>query len=314
MCARISKFMPLGGVSFDVHPAEPPIVPPPAPPLPKIPAHGWFAVIGVPASGFFLTGKWSQVSVQTEGMGDILHTYDWGPGQLHVPLPPVVLSPSLAILLITSSTKYWLPAFSVQEQQDGVFPGGAKPIAVSTPAFLIPTQNCQLGLPSVAGVCFQLVSTRWCAFTIGDLIAGVIGLVVDAVVGAITNKAGNMIPGGSALGGAVANAVLGQGINYAVGALDAAGGEGAPAGALGKFVRTLAGAAAIGAGNTQVAASMLAPLVGDVAELGSNAVGESQRVEAPPEASRTGTTTVSGPSGSGGTGSGGSTPSGGESP
>ncbi|MBT8397230.1 MAG: hypothetical protein KJN92_09695 [Gemmatimonadetes bacterium] len=301
MGARISKFMPITGLSLDLHKALPPIVPPPAPPLPAIPMHPWIAVSGNPASGHFLTGKWSQVSVQTEGMGDILHTYDWGPGQAHVPLPPVVASPTMALLLLTSSTKYWLPAFSVQERQDGVFPGGAKPIAVSTPAYFICTQHCSEPIPSLAGVCFQLVSTRWCAFTIGDLLAGAIGVVADAVVGAITNRAGSMIPG-DAVGRAVANAVLGHALNYAVGALDAAGGEGAPAGALGKFVRTLAGAAALGAGNSQVAASLLAPLVGDVAELGSNAVGESQRVQPP---SGSGGSGSSSPSGSGGgTGSG----------
>jgi endoglucanase len=141
-------------------------------------------------------------------------------------------------------------------------------------------------------------------------LAGAIGVVADAVVGAITNRAGNMIPG-DAVGRAVANAVLGHALNYAVGALDAAGGEGAPAGALGKFVRTLAGAAALGAGNSQVAANMLAPLVGDVAELGSNAVGEADRERPPSGAGGSGSSPPSGSGGSGGTGSGGGTPSGG---
>jgi hypothetical protein len=260
--------------------------------------HPWIAVKSLHASGQFLTGKWSLASVQTEGMGDIIHTHDWGPGQVHIPLPPVVLSPTMALLLLTSSTKYWLPAFSVQEQQDGVFSGGAKPIAVSTPAYFIITQHCAEPIPSLAGVCFQLVSTRWCAFTVGDLMAGAIGVVTDAVVGVITNKVGSMIPGGS-VGSAVANAVLGHALNYAVGAMDAAGGEGAPAGALGKFVRTMAGAAALGAGNSQVAASMLAPLVGDVAELGSNAVGEGYRERPPSGTGGSGSSSPSGSSGSG---------------
>jgi hypothetical protein len=263
--------------------------------------HGWVAVAANHASGLFLTGKWSQVSVMTEGMGDIIHTYDWGPGQPHVPLPPILASPSLGLLPLTSSTKYWLPAFSVQEQQDGVFSGGAKPIAVSTPAFIVPTQNCQIIVPSLLGICAQLVSARWCAFTIGDLIAGAIGVAMDAVVSAIGNKAGNMVPG-DAVSRQIINALLGQAINASVSAMDSWGGDDAPAGNLGKFVRTLAGAAALGAGNTQVAGNLLAPLVGDFAEVGSNAVGEAYRVQPPGGSGGSGT----GGSGSGGSGSPGS--------
>jgi uncharacterized membrane protein YgcG len=206
----------------------------------------------------------------------------------------------MAILLLKSSTKYWLPAFSVKERQDGVFPGGAKPIAVSTPAYFVCTQHCAEPIPSLAGVCFQLVSTRWCAFTIGDLIAGAIGVVADAVVGAITNKFGTMIPG-SGVGREVANALLGHGVNLAVGAMDAYGPQEGLPGPAGKVVRTLAGVAAIGAGNSQVATSMLAPLVGDFAEVGSNAVGEAYR-ERPPSGS--GGSASSSPSGSGGSGGG----------
>jgi len=301
MCARISKFMPITGLSLDLHPVEPPSIPPPppAPPNPaKIPMFWWIAVAGNPASGHFLTGKWSLASVQTEGMGDIIHTYDWGPGQAHIPFPPIVASPSLFLLLLTSSTKYWLPAFSVQEKQDGVFPGGAKPIAVSTPAYFICTQNCATPIPSLAGVCFQLVSTRWCAFTVGDLLAGAIGVVVDAVVGVITNKAGPMISD-SSVGRQVANALLGHALNAAVGAMDAYGPQNTLPGGLGKVVRTMVGAAALGAGNSQVAASMLAPAIGDFAEVGSNAVGEAYR-EQPPSGS--GGSGSSPPSGSGGGG------------
>jgi hypothetical protein len=249
--------------------------------------HPWIAVASNHAAGQFLTGKWSQVSVQTEGMGDIIHTYDWGPGQAHIPLPPVVASPTMGLLLLTSSTKYWLPAFSVQERQDGVFSGGAKPIAVSTPAYFVCTQNCAEPIPSLAGVCFQLVSTRWCAFTLGDLAAGAIGVVADAVVGAVTNKFGSMIPGDS-VGRAVANAILGHGINAAVGYLDAHGPQDAPAGGFGKFIRGAAGVAALVTGNNDVAANLLAPAIGDVAEVGSNAVGESTRERPPSSAGGSG--------------------------
>lgn len=312
MGARISKFMPITGLSLDPHKALPPIVPPPAPPLPAIPMHPWIATACNPASGHFLTGKWSLASVQTEGMGDIIHTYDWGPGQIHIPLPPVVLSPTMALLILTSSTKYWLPAFSVQEQQDGVFPGGAKPIAVSTPAYFVCTQNCAEPIPSLAGVCFQLVSTRWCAFTVGDLIAGAIGVVTDAVVGAISNKitGGNSMIPGDALGAAVANAALSQGINAAVSYLDSHGPQDAPAGGFGKFVRGSAGVAALLVGNTTVATNLLGPIVGDVTELGSNAVGERYREQPPSGAGGSGSSSPSGSGGSGGSGGGGGSGSG----
>jgi hypothetical protein len=284
--ARISKFPPLGGVALDLHAVDPPSVPPPppAPPNPaKIPVHGWVVAIRNPAAGLALTGKWSLASVMTEWLGDILHTHDWGPGQPHIPLPPILVSPSIAILVIKSSTKYWLPAFSVQQKQDGTFPGGAKPIAVSTPAFFVCTQNCQVYFPNPGAVCFQLVSSRWCAFTLADLAAGAIGVVSDAITGAISNKVGDMIPMTDAVGKEIANAALGHAINAAVWALDRWGPEGAPGG-FGKFVRAMAGAAALGAGNTQVAGQLLTPIVGDVIEAGSNAVGEAGKVDPPPGA------------------------------
>lgn len=284
--ARISKYPPLAGVALDLHPVMPPSVPPPppAPPNPaKIPVHGWVVPITNQLAGLGLTGKWSLASVMTEGLGDILHTHDWGPGQAHIPLPPIVASPSLALLILGSSTKYWLPAFSVQQKQDGTFPGGAKPIAVSTPAFFVCTQNCQVYFPNPGAVCFQLVSTRWCAFTLADLAAGAIGVVSDAITGAISGKFGNMIPGDS-LGREVANAVLGHAIGAAVNAMDAWGPDDAPLGGFGKFIRATAGVAALALGNTDVAGALLTPMVGDAIEVGSNAVGEAGKVDPPPGA------------------------------
>lgn len=289
MGARISKFPPIAGTSFDLHDVDPPSVPPPppAPPNPaKIPTYGWIVVIAHPAAGIGLTGKWAWQSVTTEFMGDILHGHDWGPGQVHIPIPPVVATPSLALLVLGSSTKYWMPAFSVKEKTDGTFPGGEKPIAVSTPAFFIPTQNCQKVFPSLAGVCFQLVSSRWCAFTWGDLVAGAMGVVTDAVTGAISGAFGSMIPGDS-VQRQVANAVLGHAVGAAVNAMDAWGPEGAPLGGFGKSMRAVAGVFALGWGNTDVAANLLTPFVGDVVEVGSNAVGDHAAVT-PPSGAGTG--------------------------
>jgi hypothetical protein len=275
MGARISKFPPIRGMSFDLHDVKPPSVPPPppAPPNPApIPVHGWLVNIINPVSGVALTGKWAWSSVTTESLGDILHTHDWGPLQPHAPLPPILVTPSLVVRLVSSSTKYWLPAFSVQEPVDGTFPGGSKPVAISTPAYFIGTQNCQDYFPSLASMSFQLVSTRWCGFTWGDVIAGGIGVVADAITGAITNAAGDMIP--ESLGGDVANAILGHAIGAAVNALDAWGPKGGPLGDFGKSVRAVAGVFAIGWGSSEVAAHLLSPMIGDLAEGAANEVGE----------------------------------------
>lgn len=286
MGARISKFPPILGGSLDLHPVEPPSLPPPppAPPnLAKIPIHGWIVVIALPTSGVGLTGKWAWQSVTTEFMGDILHGHDWGPGQVHIPIPPIVSPRGTLLLTLGSSTKYWMPAFSVQEKMDGTFPGGATPVAVSTPAFFIGTQNCQKYFPSLASICFQLVSSRWCAFTWGDLIAGGIGVVTDAITGAITDKCGSMIPG-DALNRQIANAVLGHAIGFAVNAMDAFGPEGGPAGGFGKTMRAVAGVFALGYGNQAVAGALLAPIVGDITGAGAGAVGEHFKVDPPPGA------------------------------
>ena len=71
-------------------------------------------------------------------------------------------------------------------------------MAVSTPAWCVPTQDCQdiAGVAFVAptSVCFQLVSTREVGFTWGDLLNGLIGMAFDAtaalICGALTGNSG----------------------------------------------------------------------------------------------------------------------------
>lgn len=194
--ARIAKYPPIQGLGYDVHMVLPPSVAPPNPA--PIPVYGWIVAIGVPVAGFVLTGKWSWYRVTTEGIGNILAGHDWGMGQVHMPIPPVTATPSIAIRTLGSSTKYWLPSSSNKDPQDGSSRGGPGSVAVSTPAWCIPTQDCQdiSGWPFVAptSVSFQLVSTREVGFTLGDLVNGLIGMAFDAAAALICRRLGGPPP------------------------------------------------------------------------------------------------------------------------
>lgn len=270
---RISKYYPISGIGTDTHEAMSPSLPPP-PPSPPNPVYipsNLYIVINNCALGS-VYGKWSMVSVQTEGMGDVLWQYDWGPLQGHVATTPAVLTPTQALLLINSSTKYFLPSFSVKEKVEGgalQSIGGEDPVAVSTPAFLIPAQNCQdvagVGFVLPTALCFQLVSTRWVAFTFGDYAAGLIGMAGDAVSAAAGSAFGSMFPGdfGESFMGKLTTSLIGQGIK--VGTAVTPGG---------KFVRTYAGAFLLGLGQSGAAGPMLTPLISDGANMVATEVGD----------------------------------------
>lgn len=213
---RIAKYPPIVGVATDLHQVTPPSIPPPppAPPNPApVPQAGWIHLISTPISGRFVTGKYTK-TVQTEFMGDILWQHDWGPLQIHLPLPPIMVTPSIATLPLASSAKYFLPAFAIKEPQEGSVKGGETPIAVSTPAFLIPVQTCQdvagWGFVLPNGICCQMVSTRWVGMTWGDLFAGLIGMVGDALQGLVLSGFGNLLGIPNTLGGGVAGAAIGS--------------------------------------------------------------------------------------------------------
>jgi hypothetical protein len=147
-----------------------------------------------------VTGKFSLVSVVTEGMGDILWGHDWGPGQVHLPVPPMapLLTPSLAVLLVGSTTKYFLPSFALKEAQDGAIAGGSNPVAVSLPVFIILTQQCQdsscaLSFVGPSSICYQQVSVRWVGFCLGDVIAGAIAMGADALAAFVLSKYGGQV-------------------------------------------------------------------------------------------------------------------------
>jgi hypothetical protein len=239
MSGRIGKYPPIGGLGQDFHQVMPPSVPPPppAPPTPApIPRAPWVHMIATPISGQVYTGKYTSISVGTEGMGNIIWGHDWGPLQIHLPLPPILATPSLGLLPLASQSKYFLPAFSVKEPIDGAVAGGATPVAISTPAFFIQQQTCQdlagWGFVAPFGISFQMVSTHWVGFTLGDLLAGFIGMAGDALGNLVLSGAGNAMGIPSTVGGAVAGAVINNVVTVmglGIGTLDENGQKGAVA-------------------------------------------------------------------------------------
>jgi hypothetical protein len=223
---RISKYKPMFGVGLDGHGKMAPTVVAPPPPAvgPKFPMGPWLVLInGAWLSGEYVTGKWSLTSNTTEKMGAVLWQHDWGPLQVHIPLTTPYLTPAIPMLLFTSSSKYFLPSFSVQEKVDGAAlaraSGGGSPVAVSTPAYLIPVEQCwdydsskSFNLP-VLGICVQMFSTRWVGFKAGDIIAGIIGVVTDAVSALILSHFGGKIWSGNVdnkIFGLVSNMLMGS--------------------------------------------------------------------------------------------------------
>lgn len=223
MPARVAKYPPIRGVGSDVHSVLPPSVPPPppAPPNPSmIPSYTWIVSVTNPATGFALSGKWSWKRVTTEGVGNILMGHDWGMGQPHVPVPPVVASACMALRTLQSSVKYFLPSTPNKEPQDGSPPGVPGPegsVAVSTPAFVVSTQDCQdiagWGFAAPTSVCFQLVSTREVGFTLGDLVNGAISMAFDSAA-ALAGRAIGGPPGTAAE--ELQSAVVGAAVNASV--------------------------------------------------------------------------------------------------
>lgn len=220
MPARIAKFPPIRGVGSDVHAMLPPSGPPPNPAM--IPSYAWVVQVTTPAAGFLLSGKWSWHRVTTEGIGNVLMGHDWGMGQPHLPVPPLT-SPTIALRTLQSSVKYWLPSTPNKEPQDGSPPGVPGPegsVAVSTPAFVVTTQDCMdvagWGFVAPMSVCFQLVSTREVGFTLGDLVNGAINMAYDGVAAAASSAFGGP-PGNAAE--ELQSAIVGAAVNASFTAL-----------------------------------------------------------------------------------------------
>lgn len=215
MSGRIGKFPPIQGIALDMHSVIPPSMPP-VPPSPVnpvvIPVAQWVHQIGVPISGIFYTGKYTSSSVATEGLGDMIWQHDWGPLQPHYPLPPVLSSPGMIALPLASQAKFFLPAFSVKEPVDGAIKGDASPVAICLPIFLMQVQTCQdisgWGFVAPMGISFEMVSTRWVGFTLGDLLAGLIGMAGDALSNLALSGFGNLLGLPSNLAGGIGGAAI----------------------------------------------------------------------------------------------------------
>lgn len=264
--ARIAKYPPIAGVGLDMHMVAPPITPPPPPTGPNpvpFPTYNWAVTIGSQISGFALTGKWSWYRVTTEGVGNILAGHDWGMGQAHLPVPPLV-SPSIAIRTLSSSVKYWLPSTPNQDPKDGSSPGGPGSVAISFPAWCIPTQDCQdasgwpFNLPT--SVSFQIPSTREVGFTWGDLVNGLINMAADSAASLIGRWLGG--PPGP-LRDAISGAAINGFINHMTGLLPP------EAQNAGKVV--IAGAFVLGLGKPP--ADVVGAMVGPAADWAAGAAG-----------------------------------------
>jgi hypothetical protein len=209
------------------------------------------AINGAWIMGEYVTGKWSLTSNTTEKMGAILWQHDWGPLQVHVPITPPYITPSIPLLLLTSSSKYYLPSFSVQEKVDGASialigaGGGGSPVAVSTPAYLIPVEQCfdvasakSFNSP-LPGICFQMFSTRWVGFNLGDVAAGLMGVLTDALSALILSHFGGKIWSGN-----VDNKIFGLLSNTLMGTVaNTTGGWGAASGGILGGITLMAGGA-----------------------------------------------------------------------
>lgn len=231
MSGRAAKYPPIQGLGQEFHAVMPPSIPPPppAPPNPAlIPTAWWLSQMCNPLAGFALTGKWSWQTVSTDGIGNILHGHDWGMGQPHYPLPPILASPSIGLLTLSSSTKYFLTNFSVVDEMNGSHPGSEQPVALTTPAWFVPTQQCvdvsTWGFYLPMSICFQVPGTRHIQLTLADLLASGVGMAVDSAARAFERLVGG--PAGplkEEIGKAVVSNVVGTLINWVVGGLEQQG-------------------------------------------------------------------------------------------
>lgn len=215
MVGRIAKYDPIMAVALDAHQASTVVTaanPPPAPPIPVLPAVHWVNMATVPVSAMFLTGKYTRTTAN-EAMGAILWQHDWGPLQIHLPVPAECLvSITLALLPLGSQAKFFLPAFAVQEACGGAIPGGATPVAPCLPIYCMQVQTCQdiggWGFSAPMGMAIVVPSVRWVNFTLGDLFAGLIGMATDCVTGLICSGAGKAFDLPDSLAGGVAGAMI----------------------------------------------------------------------------------------------------------
>jgi len=262
---RIAKYPAICGIGLDPHTVEPPSLPPvpPAPPNPmKLPFHPWIVTICNQAPPLIF-GKFTLTNSITEYLGDMIAGHDWGMGQPHIPMPPVV-TPQMVLVTMASSHKYFLPSYAVKETLQGgalaLAGASGKPVAIVTPGFMISLQDCIESFVAPVGVGFNVPTVRWVGFGLCDLAAGAISLVGDGVAAAASDAIGDKLEDAfGEVAGAVLSALLDCANSVAQDAADAhtSGGQSAAAGIAMAFSGVL-GPAAIGLG-----AGTLADMVGD---------------------------------------------------
>lgn len=241
MVGRITKFPPIQAIALDAHQASTVVTPgnpPPAPPIPVLPAVHWVNVAQIPISALFLTGKYTRTTAN-EVLGAVLWGHDWGPLQMHIPVPvECMASITLALLPLASQAKFFLPAFAVQEACEGAIAGGGTPVAPCLPIYCMQVQTCQdiggWGFSAPMGMAMVVPSVRWVNFTLGDLFAGLIGMATDCVTGLICSGAGQALDLPDSLAGGVAGAMINNaltGVQAWQGTLSAEGQAGTSVGA-----------------------------------------------------------------------------------
>lgn len=235
-CAVINVLHPMIGV--DIHGELSPTVPPV--PVPYVP-HAVAAPLGNVPGALMGTVKRTDTSqgkkavlVNFVKMPIIIQGSDIGPIIPHIPMVPCNPIPNLPLIILGSGSASEFFAFSVKAH--------GKAIANAPAVFLAMNMNC--GFPPTPGIVIA-PSLVFTGFRMGDFIAGMVGLLMDAALSAAISIAFNGLPLGNKegakvlfgggifglikgpLGGAVIKSLVTGGISLVVGSV---GGLGSPLG------------------------------------------------------------------------------------
>ena len=196
-CAVINVLHPMVGI--DIHgELTPPGVPPIPVPIPYVP-HAVAAPLGNVPGALMGTVKRSDTSqgknavlVNFVKMPIILQGSDIGPIIPHIPLIPCNPIPNLPLIILGSGSATEFCAFSVKAQ--------GKAVANAPGIFVAMNVNC--GFPPTPGIVIA-PSLVFTGFRMGDFVAGMVGLIMDAALSAAISIAFNGIPLGNSDGARV---------------------------------------------------------------------------------------------------------------
>ena len=196
-CAVINVLHPMVGI--DIH-AEltPPGAPPIPVPMPFVP-HAVAAILGNVPGALMGTVKRTDTSqgkkavlVNFVKMPIIIQGSDIGPMIPHIPLVPCNPIPNLPLIILGSGSASEFFAFSVK----------AHGKAIANAPFIFVAMNMNCGFPPTPGnvIAPSLVFT---GFRIGDFIAGMVGLLMDAALSAAISIAFGGLSGSGGLMGLI---------------------------------------------------------------------------------------------------------------